>query len=168
MHHQLVVVFLMESNVCIQSTKIFLNWKKNNEQIMRIYSDVSNITWMTRVWETRVSWGEEESRWQKKRKQHLPSWLTGLHGVPAPSFQHSCLMGEALPAMQETWVWSLDWEDPLEKGMATHSSILAWRIPWTEERGGLQSMGSRKSWTWLSDSTTNLTGKSTWVAHQRP
>ena len=38
-----------------------------------------------------------------------------------------------LPAMQETWVQSLGWEDPLEKGMATHSSILAWRIPWTEE-----------------------------------
>ena len=40
------------------------------------------------------------------------------------------------PAMQETWVWSLGREDPLEKGMATHSSILAWRIPWTEEPGG--------------------------------
>ena len=45
------------------------------------------------------------------------------------------------PAMQETWVRSLSWEDPLEKGMATHSSILAWRIPWTEESDGLQSMG---------------------------
>ena len=41
------------------------------------------------------------------------------------------------PAMQETWVQSLGWEDPLEKGMATHSNILAWRIPWTEEMGGL-------------------------------
>ena len=40
------------------------------------------------------------------------------------------------PAMLEAWVWSLCWEDPLEKGMATHSSILAWRIPWTEEPGG--------------------------------
>ena len=45
-----------------------------------------------------------------------------------------------LPAMQETQVQSLGWEDPLEKGIATHSSILAWRIPWTEESGGLQSM----------------------------
>ena len=45
------------------------------------------------------------------------------------------------PAMQETWVRSLGWEDPLEKEMATHSGILAWRIPWTEEPGGLQSMG---------------------------
>ena len=49
-----------------------------------------------------------------------------------------------LPAMQETQVQSLGWEDPLEKGMATHSSILAWRIPWTEEPGGLQSMGSQR------------------------
>ena len=47
------------------------------------------------------------------------------------------------PAMQEIWVRFLGWEDPLEKEMATHSTILAWEIPWTEERGGLQSMGSQ-------------------------
>ena len=49
------------------------------------------------------------------------------------------------PAVQETQVQSLGWEDPLEKGMATHSSILAWRIPWTEEPGGLWSMGLQSS-----------------------
>ena len=49
-----------------------------------------------------------------------------------------------LPEMQETQVQSLGQEDPLEKGMATHSSILAWRIPWTDEPGGLQSMGSQR------------------------
>ena len=48
------------------------------------------------------------------------------------------------PAMCETWVQSLGWEDPLEKEMATHSSILAWRIPWTEEPGGLQSTGLQR------------------------
>ena len=48
-----------------------------------------------------------------------------------------------LPAMQETWVPSLGWEDPLETGMATHSSILVWKIPWAQEPGGLQSMGSQ-------------------------
>ena len=48
------------------------------------------------------------------------------------------------PAMHETWVRSLGWEDPLEEGMATLSIILAWRIPWTEEPGGLQSMGSQR------------------------
>ena len=53
--------------------------------------------------------------------------------------------------MQETWVRSLDQEDPLEEGLATHSSILAWRIPWTEETGGLQSMGLQKSRIRLSN-----------------
>ena len=49
-----------------------------------------------------------------------------------------------LPAIQETQVWFLGWGNPLEKGMATHSSILTWRIPWTEEQGRLQSMGSQR------------------------
>ena len=53
-------------------------------------------------------------------------------------------MIKRLPAMRETWVRSLGWEDPLEKEMATHSSILAWRIPWTEELDGLQPMGSQR------------------------
>ena len=48
-----------------------------------------------------------------------------------------------LPALWETCIQSLGWKDPLEKGMKTHSNILAWRIPWTEELGGLQSMGSQ-------------------------
>ena len=51
---------------------------------------------------------------------------------------------KCLPAMWETQVQSLDWEDPLEKEMATHSSILAWKIPWMEEPGRLQSMGSQR------------------------
>ena len=50
-------------------------------------------------------------------------------------------------AMQETQVQSLDWENSLEKEMATHSSVLAWEIPWTEELGGLQFMGMQKRWT---------------------
>ena len=53
-------------------------------------------------------------------------------------------MVKNLPVMQEIQVQSLGHEDPLEKGMATHSSILAWRIPWTEESGGLQSMGLQR------------------------
>ena len=48
------------------------------------------------------------------------------------------------PAMWETWVGFLGWEDPLEKGTATHSSVLDWRIPWTEEIGRLRSMGSQR------------------------
>ena len=51
---------------------------------------------------------------------------------------------ETPPAMKETWVQPLGWEDPLEKRKATHPSILAWRIPWTEDPGGLESMGSQR------------------------
>jgi len=54
------------------------------------------------------------------------------------------VMVKNLPAMQETWVRSLGWEDSLKKGMATHFSILAWRIPWTEDPGRLQSMGLQR------------------------
>ena len=59
----------------------------------------------------------------------------GLASLVAQIIKH-------LPTIRETQVQSLGWEDPLEKGMATHSSVLAWRIPWTEEPGGLQSTGS--------------------------
>jgi len=64
-------------------------------------------------------------------------------------------MVKNLPAMQETQVWSPGWEDPLEKGMATHSSILAWRIPWTKEPGGLQSMRlQRAGHNWATNAHT--------------
>ena len=66
---------------------------------------------------------------------------------------------KSLPAMQETWVRSLGREGYLEKEMATHSSILAWRIPWTEEPGGLQSMGSQRAghdWALTLFQTTNI------------
>ena len=54
-------------------------------------------------------------------------------------------MAKNLPAMQETWVRTLGQEEPLERGMATHSNILAWEIPWTEEPSRLQSMGSQRA-----------------------
>ena len=56
-----------------------------------------------------------------------------------------------LPAKQEMWVQSHGWDDPLEEEMATHSSILAWEIPRTEEQGGAVVHGIAKSWTWLSN-----------------
>ena len=57
-----------------------------------------------------------------------------------------------LPAVQEIWVWSRGWEDPLEEGTATHSSVLAWRNPWTEEPSGLQSMGLQRVWhNWVTE-----------------
>ena len=57
---------------------------------------------------------------------------------------HLQLLKDPPAVMQESWVPSLGWEDPLEKGMATYSSIPAWEIPWTEEPGGLQSMGLQR------------------------
>ena len=103
------------------------------------------------------------SKWWESRKLFL--WLlflnclhlkislcqTGVFGVAYSHPLHNedaSLVAQTvknLPAMQETRVWSLGLEGSLEKGMAIHSSILAWRITWTEEAGGLQSMGSQKS-----------------------
>ena len=95
----------------------------------------------------------------------MVSWICGIcQGLPDPELlspaslkvkgnKQYCLstdsfpvaqMVKNLPAVQETQVGSLGWEDPLERGMATHSSVLAWKIPWTEEPGGLQSMGSQR------------------------
>ena len=75
---------------------------------------------------------------------------SSLHGFWQNSFPWELLERlvaqrlKRLPLMRETWVRSLGWEDPLEKEMASHSRILAWRIPWTEEPGGLQSMGLQR------------------------
>ena len=68
-----------------------------------------------------------------------------LRSTPALEVSLVAQMVKNLPAMQETWVRSLCQEGPLEEGLATHSRILAWRIPWTEESGGLQSMGHKES-----------------------
>ena len=67
--------------------------------------------------------------------------FTPFTGFPGKGILHPV---KNLTTMQETQVQSLDWEDPLEEGMVTYSSVLAWRIPWTEEPGGLQSMGSQR------------------------
>ena len=75
----------------------------------------------------------------------LNLYMQGMRGFPDGSVVKNP------HAMQETWVQSLGWEDPLQKGMATHSSILTWDIPWTEEPGKLQSTGPQKSQTRLSD-----------------
>ena len=81
-------------------------------------------------------WGRKESDMTEQ-----------LHFTSSASFTRASLvvqMGKCLPAMQETWIRSLGHEDLLEKEMATHSSILAWKIPWIEESVGLQSMGSQR------------------------
>ena len=81
-------------------------------------------------------WGRKESDMTEQLHFHFLSWYYGASLVAQTV--------KRLPTMRETWVQSLGREDPLEKEMATHSSILAWKIPWTEEPGGLQSMGSQR------------------------
>ena len=73
---------------------------------------------------------------EKSLKQNTYVYILGFPGASVV---------KNLPAMQEPWVRSLDWEELLQKEMSTHSSILAWEIPWTEEPGGLQSIGSQYS-----------------------
>ena len=90
--------------------------------------------------------------WEERRCFPCVCFRQGT-SVPCWCFRHSYgirgapLVGQLeknLPAVQETWVQSLGQEDPLEKGVTTHSSILAWKVLWTEEPGGLQSMGSQR------------------------
>ena len=84
----------------------------------------------------------------------MASWPTHLvHSTSSLSLRASLVAQrqKILLPMQEMWVWSQGWEDPLEKEMATHSSSLAWEIPWTEEPGRLWSMGSQKSQKQLSN-----------------
>ena len=76
-----------------------------------------------------------------KQKSKLPIIIELLHHLfklDIPGGSSVCL------PMQETQVWTLGWKEPLEEEMATHASILAWKIPWTEEAGGLQPMGSKR------------------------
>ena len=95
-------------------------------------------------WETQRAVGNRDYT-LKGHTQNLScsgtqGWSNNLKGAWASL---AAEMVKNLPPMQETWAQSLGWEDPLEEGMATHSSILAWRIPWTEEPGGLWSIGSQ-------------------------
>ena len=86
------------------------------------------LQWIRHCWVTELNWSD--------------CFYVGLPGVS---------MVKNLFAMQEIWAWFLGQDDPLEVGMATHSNILAWEIPWTEQPGGLQSMGLQKSQPQLSD-----------------
>ena len=86
--------------------------------------------------------------------EYMPSnGIAGFYGSLSDS-----LIPQNMLAMQETWVWSLVWEDPLEEGMETHSSTVAWRIPWTDKPGGLQStwLHSQTWLKWLSSSNSSM------------
>ena len=87
---------------------------------------------------------------------HLSNWELKTQFNNYDKFRVSLVaqMVKSLPAIQETWVQSLGWEDHLEKEMATHSSILAWKIPWMEEPCRQQSMRSQQSQTGLSNFTS--------------
>ena len=110
-----------------------------------------------------LQWGQWDTQFTSSRTgfwtqaSRLQNWSSlPLSSLVAQMVKH-------LPAMRETQVWSLGWEDPLEKEVATHSSILSWKIPWMEEPGGLQSMGSQRvghDWATspLSSTTPSKTG----------
>ena len=97
------------------------------------------------------------------------AWHAAVHGVSKrvdttewlnnSYYTHLMVqMVKSLPAAWETWVQSLGQEDPLEKRMATHSSTLAWRVPWTGQSGGLESMGSQRArYNWVANTFTTLT-----------
>ena len=102
-----------------------------------------------------------------KKLKPMPS-TAGLREIAAcPLFPIvNCLVVKNLPAVQETQIQSLSWEDPLEKEMASHSSILAWRFPWTEEPGRLWSRGSQRvGHDWLANTQWSF---SSTISHLLP
>ena len=87
--------------------------------------------------------GGEGNRGHLNRTKQIPNHLSSILNRGASLIAPMVKKKISLPK-QETWIWSLGQEDPLEKEMATHSSIFAWEVPWTEEPGGVQSMGSHE------------------------
>ena len=125
-----------------------LGWEDPLEEGLATHSNI--LAW-------RISWMEEPGRLQSMASQRVGhDWPQKQQHTYMWSFL-AAQMVKSLPAMQETWVSSLGQVDPLEKGMATFSSILTWRIPWTEESGGLQSMGSQRVWhNWMTNTHTHI------------
>ena len=93
----------------------------------------------------RKKFSYQKKVWAVETRSHSKV-LNKMLSVKLPGFTGGSVVKypPAVPEMQEMWIRYLGWEDPLEEGMATHSSILAWRIPWAEEPGGLQSMGLQR------------------------
>ena len=99
-------------------------------------------------------------KWKKAKEKLVGLGMWNYHEIWSPAEQDKAsLVAQTvknLPAMQKTWVWSLGGKDSLEKGMATQSSVLAWRIPWTEEPGGLSSPWVHKKSDMTEWLTTNI------------
>ena len=91
----------------------------------------------------REKWAQSNVRQKEDKWTQVSVW--GNVGFPSVSAENKEQNPLAMQEMQDTRVWSLGWEAPLEQGVATHSSVLAWRIPWTEKPGGLQSRGSQRA-----------------------
>ena len=129
-----------------------LGWKDLLEKEMATYPSI--LAW-------KIPWAEEPGKLQSMGSQGVwRDWVTSRSPL-ALAFPVAQTI-KNLPAMRETQVWPLGWKDPPEKGMATHSSILAWEIPWTEEPGRLKFMGLQGVWhdwrtnTFSSSSTLAL------------
>ena len=132
----------------MQETRVqSLGWEDPLEKGMTTHSSI--LAW-------RIPWTQEPDGLQSMSLQRVGhDWATStsIYNMSLYIIGASLVaqMVKNLPAIWETWVQSLGQQDPLEKGMATHSSILAWRIPWTKQPGGLQSMGSQRVWHAWSD-----------------
>ena len=113
---------------------------------------------------THKTWEQMFSTWWGKLDNRGQKWEETL--FTAQAFPRASRMAErerTCPAMHETWVQSLGQEDPLKKEMAIHSSTLAWETPWTEEPGGLPSMGSQKTWHNLATKQPQQIFASFWI-----
>ena len=133
-----------------------LGWEEPLEREIATHSSI--LAW-------KIQWAEKPGRLQSLgskiaghnlvTKQKL--WQNLVYHNKSRQASLGAQLVKHLPAVQETWVQFLGWKDPLEKEIATHSSILAWRIPWTEEPGGVQSMGSQRvGLDWATNSFTSL------------
>ena len=101
-----------------------------------------DLQWKKYIMMRKKTWNTDKPhKYPKNEKITVFGWTASTALIWASLVLRSV---KDLPAIQETWVWFLGWEDPLEKVMATHSSILTWRIPWTEEPDRLQSMKSQR------------------------
>ena len=112
-----------------------------------IYSALGNLAWVP-IWIAITGYTTGKYFYNKNSisRRYLSKLIHSMSNCIFVRASQVAQMVKNLPEMQGTWVQSLSWEDPLEKGMATHSSIPARRIPWTEKPGGLQSLGSQRVW----------------------
>ena len=125
-----VLWFLEKMNLCLHRCGNG-EWEDHSESLIKPLRGVETICRGMKY--SALGWVEVRDHIHPFISQILIEDLLGI----------ICLV-KHVPAIQETWVQSLGWEDPLEKEVATHYSILAWRIPWTEEPGGQRSMGSQR------------------------